>query len=151
MMVTDIRPSTTPAIAETSATPALPAGELAAEEERWSLRLAVAQWLRSRRATFEAQHHLLELGISPDEVMRRRKAQSTDPQLAGLLRLAVTLIITRGRLEAADLRRLPSSLGAAALPAVIEATADAYASVLRAESNAGSGPPADFSLDIGDY
>lgn len=132
-----------------TASPAPAAIGLSAEQ-RWSIRLAVAQWLRSARAVASAQDGLRALGTPPAEIVRRRRAESADAALARLLRLAVTVVITRGRLEASD-RSRPSPLSDTTVQAVVEATADAYAGVLLAESSGSAASAHVVDMEIGDY
>ncbi|BDE04984.1 hypothetical protein WPS_02600 [Vulcanimicrobium alpinum] len=121
------------------------------DEQRWSIDLSVAQYLRSARAVVEAQERLAQLGVSSDELLRRRRAESADRGIARLLRLAVTLIITRGRLDRADRRRLPPGASEATIHAVVAATAEAYARVLVAESAAPAGSRPAIDMNVGDY
>jgi hypothetical protein len=130
--------------------PKAPAAPIS-EEWRLSIRLAVAQWLRSARAVRDAQDSLFASGLSTDEALRRRRAQSTDPGLSDVLRLAVTIVITSGRLETADRRRLRGPHRDALIAAIVAATADAYAFVLRAETRSDQERLTDFNLDVGDY
>lgn len=121
------------------------------DELRWSIDLAVAQYLRSARGVVAAQERLAHLGVSSDERFRRRRAESTDPQIARLLRLAVTLVITRGRLAEVDRRRLPPDVSEATIAAVVAATAEAYARVLVLESGAPATAPPAIDMNVGDY
>ena len=83
-----------------------------------SIGLAVAQWMRSPRGTSAARQRLRELGVPEAEIERRRRAQSDDRSLAGMLRLAVTLVIARGRLE-----KLETQLDQMMLDASLDETA----------------------------
>ena len=120
-------------------------------EQHWSVCLAVAQWLQSARAVVSARERLVALGASDNEIERRRRADSNDAELAALLRLAVTIVITRGRLAERDRRRLMQPSSDAVLRALIEATADAYARVLHAESTGHASPAPRIDMNIGDY
>ncbi len=115
-----------------------------------SIRLAVAQWMRSARAVAEAQDELRALHVPPDELFRRRRAESADPNLAVLLRLAVTLVITRGVLEPSDRRRFAPLLDNDIVQAVVKQVAHARRHVSQLEQSLFVGVPS-VDLDVGDY
>src|SRR5580658_511090 len=111
----------------------------------WSIVLAVAQWRRNPQITQAAIVRLRGLGVADDEVLARRRATSADRDLAALLRLAVTIVITRDRLLPADLRPIERRSLLPLLPLVRTYTADALA-FIRAV------PPAPaIDMDVGDY
>jgi hypothetical protein len=91
-----------------------------------SVDLAIAQWMRSPRATSLARERLRTMGISEVEIEERRRCRSADPGLAALLRLAVTLLITRGRLEARDRAAISANDRDRVIAAVAQATALAF-------------------------
>jgi hypothetical protein len=115
-----------------------------------SIDLAVAQWLRGPRATSIARQRLRSLGVSETEIECRRRCRSSDRDLAEILRLAVTLLISHGRLEATDLRRVKPAPSAALLRAVAAAAALAFYNVAIAESVERSAYAA-IDMRIGDY
>jgi hypothetical protein len=116
-----------------------------------SIDMAVAQWLRSPRATSQAREHLRAAGVGEAEIEERRRCRSSDPHLAALLRLAVTVIITRGRLEPRDIRRVRPALTDDELRAVIAATAIAFLAVTLAESVDRATPFVPIDIEVGDY
>jgi hypothetical protein len=116
-----------------------------------SIDLAVAQWLRSPRATSLARERLRTLGVSEGEIEERRRCRSVDPHLAAVLRLAVTLVITRGRLEARDRALLPAAGRDAAIAAIAYATSLALLRVWRPNEAASAEPFIAIDLDVGDY
>lgn len=116
-----------------------------------SIELAVAQWLRSARATSGARERLRSAGVDDAEIEQRRRCRSADPHLAALLRLAVTVIITRGRLEPRDVGRVRPALTDERLRAVVAATAIAFLAVTLAESVDRTTPFAPIDMEIGDY
>ncbi|MBD5655969.1 MAG: hypothetical protein IAI50_12430 [Candidatus Eremiobacteraeota bacterium] len=107
--------------------------------------------MRSRRGVDTARKALLELGVSEDEIVRRRRAESTDRDLARALRLAVTIVITRGRLTDAERRNISRWFSEDAWSEIVETTTDAYATVVRAETLPAPAPEPTVDLDIGDY
>ncbi len=115
-----------------------------------SIDLAVAQWMRSPRGTAAARQRLRELGVPEAEIERRRRAQSDDRELAGLLRLAVTLVIARGRLEQADLRRIKPAPNESQLREIVAAVALAFYNAAIAESIDRTNYPA-IDMVVGDY
>lgn len=121
------------------------------ELQRRSIEVAVAQHLRSRRGVAAAQKALLELGLSGDEIVRRRRAESGDPALAHLLRWAVTIVITRGRLTEMERRQIARSYSEQTWNALVEATMDAYAKVIRVETRSAPAPESTLDLEVGDY
>jgi hypothetical protein len=116
-----------------------------------SIDLAVGQWLRSPRATSCARERLRAAGVDEAEIEERRRCRSADPYLASLLRLAVTVIITRGHLEPSDIRRVRPALDEGGLRAVIAATAIAFLGVSLAESVDRATPYAPIDMEVGDY
>ena len=130
---------------------ALPAGPSPlSEETQLSIDLAIAQWMRGPRATSIARQRLRNLGVSEAEIECRRRCRSNDPVLAGILRLAVTLLIAHGRLEETDLRRVKPAPSAALLRAVVAAVALAFYNVAIAESVERTAYAA-IDMRIGDY
>ena len=121
-----------------------------APEQTASIRLAVAQWMRSARAVAAGQDALRGLHVPADEIYRRRRAESADAHLAALLRLAVTLVITRGALEDSDRRRYAPLLDDDVVRSVVQHVADARRFVAEVERNA-TGPAPSVDLDVGDY
>lgn len=119
-------------------------------EQIGSIRLAVAQWRRSPRAVAEARDALRALHVRPDEIFRRRRAESTDAHLAALLRLAVTVAITRGALEDSDRRRFAPVLHDAVVQRVVQQVADAQRYVSHVERSRAERAPS-VDLDVGDY
>jgi hypothetical protein len=116
-----------------------------------SIELAVAQWLRSPRATSLARERLRAAGVSEEEIEQRRRCRSSDPALATLLRLAVTLVITRGGLEARDRAPIASYERDALIGAVTAATSLARLRVSKANEVRPDEPYPAIDLDIGDY
>ena len=125
-------------------------GRLLTPEDVASIRLAVAQWMRSARAVGDAQGELRRLHVPPDEILRRRRAESVDAHLAALLRLAVTLVITHGVLEDSDRRRFAPVVGDDMVQSVVTHVADARLYVSRVERSC-SEPVSSVDLDVGDY
>ena len=119
-------------------------------EQNASIRLAVAQWMRSARAVAATREALRQLDVPADEIFRRRRAESADAHLATLLRLAVTLVITRGELEDSDRRRYAPLLGDDVMRGVVQHVADALRYVSHIERNAANAAPS-IDLDVGDY
>jgi hypothetical protein len=119
-------------------------------ETRLSIDVAIAQWLHSSRATSRAYRRLRELGVPPHEIERRRRAQSDDAALAGILRLAVTFMIARGHLERRDLRHMHPKPAAPLLRAIAAATARSFYDVAIAES-VDAAPFTAIDMEIGDY
>ncbi len=119
-------------------------------EQIASIRLAVAQWMRSARAVVAARDALRGLPVPADEIFRRRRAESADAHLAALLRLAVTLVITSGALEDSDRRRYTPLLGDDVVRSVVQHVADARRYVSHIERDATGAAP-NVDLDVGDY
>ena len=119
-------------------------------EQLASIRLAVAQWLRSARGVAEARDELRRLHVAPDEIVRRRRAESEDAHLATILRLAVTAVITGGTLEASDRRRFGPVLGDDVVQDVVKHAASARRFVAQLERS-GAEPAPVVDLDVGDY
>jgi uncharacterized protein YciW len=133
-----------------SVTTLLPQARLS-DTVRLSIDLAVAQWLRNPHATYAARAELRAAGISEAEIEERRRARSADPELARILHFAVVAIITHGRPEERDIRRL----GATADPALVRAILDAASSSRRRVALAavlarGTAPPP-IDMNVGDY
>jgi hypothetical protein len=124
--------------------------QLLTSEQIASIRLAVAQWMRSARAVAEAWDALRALHVPPDEIFRRRRAESADARLGTLLRLAVTLVITRGALEESDRRRYAPLLDDDVVKSVVQHVADARRYVSHVERT-GTEPAPCVDLDVGDY
>ncbi len=125
-------------------------GRLLTPEQIASIRLAVAQWMRSARTVTAARDALRLLHVPVDEIFRRRRAESADAYLATVLRLAVTLVITRGALEESDRRRYAPLLGDDVVRSVVQHVADARRYVSHIERNAAEPAPS-VDLDVGDY
>ena len=119
-------------------------------EQIASIRLAVAQWMRRARAVAAARDELRGLDVPADEIFRRRRAESADAHLAALLRLAVTLVITRGALDDSDRRRYAPFLNDDVVRDVVQHVADARRYVLQIERIADKAA-LDVELDVGDY
>jgi hypothetical protein len=116
-----------------------------------SIDLAVAQWMRSPRATSLARERVRTLGVDEAEIEERRRCRSVDRHMAAVLRLAVTLVITRGRLEERDRALLPWAERDATIAAIAHATSLALLRVARANEVASAEPFPAIDLDIGDY
>jgi hypothetical protein len=125
-------------------------GRLLTPEQIASIRLAVAQWMRSARGVALARDALCGLHVPADEIFRRRRAESADAHLTTLLRLAVTLVITRGALEDSDRRRYAPVLDDEVMRSVVQHVADARRYVSHVERNATGAAP-NVDLDVGDY
>ncbi len=121
------------------------------ETLRYSIDLAIAQHLRSKHGIANARRALLALGISDDEIFRRRRAESSDPILANVLRLVVTLIITRGRLSDRERLSVSRTFDETTWRAIVTIATDAYGAIVRAESLLGKSPRSDIDLEVGDY
>jgi len=119
-------------------------------EQIASIRLAVAQWTRSARAVAAAQDALRGLRVPANEIFRRRRAESADAHLAATLRLAVTIVITRGVLDESDRRRYAALLDDDVVRAVVQHAAEARLYVSHVERNATATAPR-VDLDVGDY
>ena len=85
------------------------------------------------------------------EIEERRRCRSSNPRLAAILRLAVTLITTRGRLEVRDRALLPESGREELIAAIARATSLAFLGVLLANEVDSNEPYPAVDLDIGDY
>jgi hypothetical protein len=114
-----------------------------------SIDLAIAQWMRSPRATSEARERLRALGVADEEIEERRRCRSSQPQLAAVLRLAVVLVIARGRLEPTDRAHLPADGREALIDAVARAVSLAVLRVSLATAAVRSYAPID--IEVGDY
>jgi hypothetical protein len=69
---------------------------------RNQITLAVAQWLDNAAVTSRAYETGLALGIERDELEANRRARSHDARTKTILRLAVTIVIARGRIDTTD-------------------------------------------------
>lgn|GEM_PF-2484667 len=116
-----------------------------------SVELAVAQWMRSPRGTSLARERLRAIGLPEEEIEERRRCRSSDRGVAAALRVAVTLMITRGRLDARDRALLPAANRDAAIAAIALATSLAFLRVSLANEAAPREPYPPIDLDIGDY
>jgi hypothetical protein len=116
-----------------------------------SIDLAVAQWMRSPRATSLARERLRTLGVAEDEIEERRRCRSGDRRLRAVLRLAVTIVITRGRLEERDRALLAPAERNAMLGAVAHATALAFLRVTLANEVTSAERYPAIDVDIEDY
>jgi hypothetical protein len=106
--------------------------------------------MRSARGVAAARDALRGLHVPADEIFRRRRAESADAHLATLLRLAVTLAITRGELEDSDRRRYAPLLDDDVVRTVVQHVAGARRYVSHIERNA-TEPAPSVDLDVGDY
>ncbi|HWT06282.1 MAG TPA: hypothetical protein VN224_11040 [Xanthomonadales bacterium] len=88
--------------------------------------------------------------MQADEIFRRRRAESEDVHLAALLRLAVTVVITRGVLEDSDRRRFAPALDDDVLRHIVRHVADAQWYVSRVERSRAEPVPS-VDLNVGDY
>jgi hypothetical protein len=116
-----------------------------------SIDLAVAQWMRSPRATSLARERLRAMGVSETEIEERRRCRSADQRLAAILRLAVTFVIARGRLEVRDRALLPATDRDATIAAIAQATSLAFLRVSLANEVAANEPYPAIDVNIGDY
>ena len=119
-------------------------------DARLSINLAVAQWLRSPRATSNARRRLRDAGVAEDEIERRRRTQSDDPSLAGVLKLAVTMVIARGHLSERDRRFIGRGPNDPLVREIAESVAASFYDVTVAESLDRS-PFETIDMQIGDY
>ena len=119
-------------------------------EQVASIRVAVAQWMRSAHGVAAARDALRALHVPAEEIFRRRRAESADAHLATILRLAVTLVITRGALEDSDRRRYAPLLDDDVVRSVLQHVVDARRYVSQIERNAAEPAPS-VDLDVGDY
>ena len=118
---------------------------------RHSIDLVVAQWLRDPHTTFAARAMLRATGISEAEIAERRRARSKDPELARVLRFAVTAIITAGRPEERDIRRLGALGHPALVTAILEAAASSHRRVTLASVLSRGATPPIIDMNVGDY
>jgi hypothetical protein len=118
---------------------------------RRSIDLAVGQWMRDPRTTFAARSVLRAAGVPEPEVEARRRARSADPELARVLHFAVTAVITRGRPEDRDIRRLGSLGHPAMVAAILDAAASSRARVAFARALAHQTPEPAIDMNVGDY
>jgi hypothetical protein len=116
-------------------------------ETYWSIVLAVAQWRRHPQLTKAAIVRLTGLGVAPAEIFARRRAASNDPQLAAVLRLAVTIVIAGGRLSAAD-RRFIERHELDGVADCVKAYADDALAFIAAIGCAARG---EIDMNVGDY
>lgn len=128
------------------------AGSRLSAELRASIDLAVAQYLRSAVGVDDARRRLSCFELDEAEVLRRRRADASDPAVARVLKFAVTAVMTRGRLTATDSRRLLRGADDGDLArAVVRAAGSAYTNVLLLESAPDKPATTDLDLDVGDY
>ncbi len=116
-----------------------------------SIELAVAQWMRSPRAASLARERVRALGVTEREIEERRCCRSADRRVAAVLRIAVTLMFTRGRLEARDRALLPENDREELIAGIARATSLAFLRVLLANEVDSSEPYPAIDLDVGDY
>ncbi len=128
-----------------------PPAPLLEELVRWSIELAVGQWLRDPHTTFAARAVLRAAGVSESEIEERRRARSADPDLARILHFAVTVIITRGLPEERDVRRLGPQGHPAMVAAIVDAATSSRARVAFASAPARTSSPPPIDMDVGDY
>ncbi len=107
--------------------------------------------MRSPRATSLGRERLRALGVTDMEIEERRRCRSSNRRLAAILRLAVTLMITRGRLEVRDRALLPASNREELIAGIAKATSLAFLSVLLANEVNSNEPYPAVDLDVGDY
>jgi hypothetical protein len=81
---------------------AMPSGTGLSPRLRNQITLAVAQWLENAPVTARAYGEGLDAGIERDELERNRRATSEDARTKAILRLAVTIVIARGRIDTTD-------------------------------------------------
>lgn len=81
---------------------AIPSGAGLSPRLQTQIDLAVAQWLDNAAVTARAFDAGLALGVERDELERNRRARSADKRTQTILRLAVTIVIARGRIDATD-------------------------------------------------
>ena len=124
---------------------------LLTERERLAIELAVAQWARSERTASAAVERLLALGVPTAEIERHRRADATDDRLARLLRYAVTLLLTHGRLDRTDLARVRPRAGDALLAETAAVTARAFLRIAVVESLDLPLAVPPLAMAIGDY
>jgi len=118
---------------------------------RQSIDLAVGQWMRDPVTTFAARAGLRAAGVPESEIEERRRARSADPELARVLFFAVTTVITHGRPEERDVRRLGPLGDPAMVAAILDAVASSRARVTFASALAGTTPHPPIDMNIGDY
>lgn len=80
----------------------IPSGAGLSPRLRTQIALAVAQWLDNAPVTARAFDGGEALGIERDELELNRRANSHDARTKMILRLAVTIVIGRGRIDTTD-------------------------------------------------
>jgi hypothetical protein len=80
----------------------IPSGTGLSPRLRVQIALAVAQWLECATVTARAYAAGEQLRIEREELERNRRASSSDPGTKTILRLAVTIVISSGRIDATD-------------------------------------------------
>ncbi len=133
-----------------SVTTLIPPARLS-DDVRCSIDLAVAQWLRNPHATYAARAELRLAGIPEPEIERRRRARSAEPALARILHFAVVAIITQGRPEDRDVRRLGVDTDPARIRAILDAAASSRRRVALASVLARGTTPPPIDMNVGDY
>jgi hypothetical protein len=130
---------------------ARPDTEELSADERASIDLAVAQWLRSTGATSRARERLRWFGVSEREIEARRRCTSADRRLQRMLRLAVTAVIARGHLEPRDVAVLGCDDGGRLARAIVAAASRASADVVVARRAGCEVAQPPIAMDVGDY
>jgi uncharacterized protein YfiM (DUF2279 family) len=118
---------------------------------RASIDLAIAQWLRNPHATYAAYAALRAAGVAAAEIEERRRARSADPELAAVLHFAVVAVITRGRPEPRDVRRLAAATDPSLAEAILDAAASSRRHVALAALLAGTTKAPPIDMNVGDY
>jgi hypothetical protein len=116
----------------------------------WSIVLAIAQWRQNARATLIAVNRLRAFGIGDREIFARRRASSSDSELGAILRLAVTIVIARGHLLAADLH-FAERHGLDTRVSEVDACAEDALALIDAIGAADVYLPAAIDMEVGDY
>jgi hypothetical protein len=125
--------------------------ELLSERERTAIELAAAQWVRSEAAVSAAYERMSRMGVDKTEIEANRRATSSDCKLARLLRYAVTLLITKGRVLAADVALARRGNPDVVLAEVAAITARAFLRISLLESFGRELRAPWIDVEIGDY
>jgi len=121
------------------------------DRRRSAIEIAAAQWVRSESAVAAAYEHMLQIGIDRDEIEANRRATSADSRIAPLLRYAVTLLITKGRVNKSDLALVRREHSDAVLAEVAAITARAFLRIALLESLHIDVRAPRIDVEIGDY
>lgn len=120
------------------------------ERARLAIELAVAQWVLCPQVAARSYVRLKHMGVSAEEIENYRRANASDPATRSLLRFAVAVIITRGKLDPTDRRRLdPVFAGDPA--AIVKAACAALALCITTSALALDPEAPDIDMKIGDY